>query len=72
MQLQGIDVVAKKTLLLAAPADRLQLLDRTRIQTFDQLRLIKMGAVVNVLDHHQPNEIGIAAVMIKSELDETG
>ena len=56
--------------LAAAPADRLQLLDRAGVEQADQFGLLQIGAVMDVLDHDDADEIRMAAVMVEGEFGE--
>ena len=70
VQFERRDVVAEQAGLAAAAADRFKLLDGAGVEQPDQLGLLEIGAVMDVLDHHDADEIRMAAVMVEGELGE--
>ena len=70
MKLKRRDVCAEQTGFPAAAADGLELLDGSRVQETDELRLLHVCTPVDVLDHDDADEVGMPTVMVKRELSE--
>ena len=67
VKLERGHVIAEEPGFAAAPADRLELLDRTCIEQPDQLGSMHIMPVVDVLDHHDADELGMPAMMREGE-----